>query len=278
MSLTLSSGYIFSDCFIRADNPTFAQIGIGNYIFGFNLSLEVKKANNSPRLLSDLQGTLSLNNKFITFISTVGGYINVWSNVNQGISSSAQFQAVLSRENLEEIEKIRNGGDISFDINFYGIVLGGESKSEKVSTTISCKIEQTQWLKHLTTWKYSERIFLEIPLHETKAELQPAFDYFKRAQNLFFSGHWEQSVAECRKALDSLHLSLDKNANLSNLLEKRKFNSLKNRILIFILSVKEICNPATHGDENAVAIDWEKQDAEMVLYQTSICIQRVSKL
>lgn len=278
MSLTLSSGYIFADCFLRSDNALSAQIGIGNYVFGFTLNLDVKKSEKYERILLDLEGHISLNGKIIAPISSIDGPMNIHANLNHGYSNTKSFRAILSRACIEEIEIERRGGDLAFEIYLSGLVLGGEAKAEKVHTTVSCRIEQTQWLKLLTAWKFGDRVFLEIPIADAKSEMLSGFEYFKKAQSLFLSGHWEQSVAECRKSLDSMHVTMNKGASLQTLLQKKKDNSLQDRILVFILSIKQICDPASHGDDNSVSIDWGRSDAEMVLLQTASCLQRVARL
>lgn len=275
-SLTLSSSYIFADCTLSSDSSPFAQSGVGSFIFGFMVRFDVKKMEHFERVLLNLEGNILLNGKIITRVQA-NDPVNIHGNKNGGYYTAHGFHAYLTRANLEEIERVRDGRDIAFDIQLSGSVLGGERMAEKVSATIPCRIEQTQWLKLLSKWNFGDRVFLEIPLVDAQSELHSAFEFYKKAQVLFFSGHWEQTVAECRKVLDVIHHAFGKDASLQGLLQKKRENCLQDRLLVCLLSIKQICDPASHGDENSVSIRWSRSDAELVLHQTALCLNRATK-
>lgn len=279
MSMTLSGGTIFAETSIRAGNHPSAQRGIGSYILGITLDININSFKET-RILQNFTASLYLDSKFIAPHTPIDGDIRARSLPQNHYRTNYRLNFVLSKETMRSIEKIRGNDDLHFTIKLNGAVTSNvENEPTYVFDEINHTIHQSQWVSLLRNWNYCQSFLLEISFDENSNNLlKSAHNFFKKAQDQFLFGNWDSSISECRKVLDSIleQTGIDQKG-INKILDSRRANSLHDRLKLAVFSVKQVCDPASHGDENAVSIDWRREDAEMILFQTASLLKRFSE-
>jgi hypothetical protein len=275
---------MYAECSFSSNTPPYATIGAGSYILGLTLHLNVIRSERNERILSNISGRL--------FWGASGAYIsefrpteafNIRSNPTDAIPFQLQLQSAFTRQNLEKIEALRNGGNIEFKLRLFADLIGFDDSTNdriffaRTQDEVQIRIQQSEWIKLLNVWKFGSHLLFEISLDDSVPEkLQRAYSCLTVAQTMFFQGSWEQCVSECRKSLEALHLYIGNNTSLKELLSQKKFNSLPERCLVLLLAAKDICHLASHSDDTAASTVWKKKDAELLLHQVAICLKTFS--
>jgi len=116
------------------------------------------------------------------------------------------FRLLLSPTQIEAVEALRNGGDISLSIWLLGNVFqdGGSSTIQQHGTY---KVSQQEWVDALNRMEYCRSFLYEMTLPYKEKEQGSAFILVQRAQYHLLRGHYDECVGECRKLLEAYPLS-----------------------------------------------------------------------
>ena len=115
----------------------------------------------------------------------------------------------LDQRQMDEIEELRAGGGLGFWINLEGVVHvhGVVSKLNPSSGQLFYEVGQSDWIKLLNQMQYGRYMTIEVPLPqagELGGELATAAEALHEATDAFRRGEDEETVADCRDALEAL--------------------------------------------------------------------------
>lgn len=131
------------------------------------------------------------------------------------------FRLLLSPSQIEAIEALRNGGDVSLSIWLLGNVFqdGGSATIQQQGTY---KVSQQEWVEALNRMEYCRSFLYEITLPFEDDVDEPAFALVQRAQHHLLRGHYDECVGECRKLLEAYPLTDEDRHVLKMAREKSK--------------------------------------------------------
>lgn len=126
------------------------------------------------------------------------------------------FQLVLSNSAIEELERIRNGGDIALTLGLRGLVTCA-GDAQRIHDDVTCRINQSEWLKFLDVCGYGPTLLFEIPLPlDAAVPVTNAQKELSRARQHLLQGHYQEVVAACRLVLESLTEQLQEGEELES--------------------------------------------------------------
>jgi hypothetical protein len=191
--------------------------GIGSYQLRFSVELsgpawsdvhEVGAATLTDLCADIFAGTDRVNLKFlghaepeiaITIEPTQNSYKN-----------TLLFDLNLNGQQLFALEEIRNGHDL-----FCRFVLKGKTQGKlgasNTQEEIQYDINVSVWARVLRDLGYAD-IFIvgvELPIDDVGGKLQPAITLIRHAHADLLGGRYDDVIVKCRKALDSVHATLE---------------------------------------------------------------------
>lgn len=121
--------------------------------------------------------------------------------VSQG-TSTVRARLILTHYGLKQIEKLRENGDINFNIYCELDIRDAQQKHLSSSSNFDGKIAKSDWVEqHLEVYQYKEVVLLEVP--------KIAFPDFAQAAELLNDawkkrsmGQFSDVLVDCRKALE----------------------------------------------------------------------------
>tara|TARA_R100000908_G_scaffold45503_2_gene21697 strand:- start:12498 stop:13385 length:888 start_codon:yes stop_codon:yes gene_type:complete len=144
---------------------------------------------------------------------------------NEGISN---FFLNLSNKQIEELEELRKGSELEFNIliSCDSLELKESSlpiPSVKKVETIK-RVSQSEWLECLDQMGYGRYTLFEIPVIE-KLDKENEGDIsndINKARELFQKGYYEEAITTCRIALDELENILEDREELTKAINSSK--------------------------------------------------------
>ncbi len=279
----LSSGYSFCDFEIKRGTPIHAYPSLGAYTLNIPITFKVFSSS-VPKVLTSINGELHLNSKFITEINPSYSGSIIQSSDNNSLELQANFRSVFTKANIDAVEIFRSGNDLQFEIKLFGDIFDLNSTDTsarniiQTSGNLNHRMLQAEWIEILNTWKYAPTLNLELVLNFENPYLAKAADFVSHAQKFFLERQWSQAVSECRKAIDVvIELLKKENVNFKSLLENKHSNTMQERLLLSLFAVKQVCDPASHGDSNSTKIIWSQDDAIFVIRMTASILMRAAK-
>lgn len=194
----------------------------------------------------------------------------------------------LTADSLSSLEKERNGRDL--ELNIYSHVLIAPIEAIELTTgepiyilgapretlfsargysPVPHKIPQSEWIKLLSSMKWSEIELFELPMETFRSDpgFQRAVELLREAQNRFFRGDWPGTLQNCRQAFEAAAGDVGQSDN-----KKDNFQKLSNRLggsrkseklNTLISSLSGFAHLGRH--EDVPKIDITREDALMVL-------------
>ena len=155
-------------------------------VFLNNLSIRIELADGSQRLLG-------------IAIPDQAQPISISQYDNEKIVT---FRLLLSPNQIEAIEALRNGSDIDLSISLLGNIVN-EVNSKKIQQQSTFKVNQQEWVEALNRMEYSLSFIYELTLPVTENQKDPAVEIIKKAQYHLMRGHYDECVGECRMLLEA---------------------------------------------------------------------------
>jgi len=119
-----------------------------------------------------------------------------------------QLNLDLNHYELEQIEKLRNGGDVNFQLELQGVVMHKDqnilSFAEIPSNPqLKCRVPKSDWTERILRELRHKKVWLlEVPELESPEELKEAVSSLNDAWRQFSMGEYKNTLVECRKALE----------------------------------------------------------------------------
>lgn len=125
--------------------------------------------------------------------------------VRENTGSRVRWIAVdLSPAQMSQLEEIRNGGGLEFEIVVYAKVKA--EREQLHSDRLTCRVSQGDWLNVLEKSGYGKYLLFEVPVPSEKSPtaLKDAVRHLKDAQKRHVRGEYNACVAELRKVYESI--------------------------------------------------------------------------
>lgn len=274
MTLTHNSRIVAEPIFLGVSGAPAA----GAYLLRFSLSLQVKEWPERQGLVLSLdRARLAVKGEddspvFLGFASpesTVLIRLSAHSYV-----SNCLFDCLLIPSAMVAIEAIRAGGDLEFSLKLQGHTTF-EVESMPLADELSCRVNQKDWLRVLREVGFRDTLLFEVPLPK-KGEsyvARSAIEFLHRAREHPLSGHYDESVATCRRAIESLEAFLDathdrRTAVVAYQTDKKSMTRSQRADLVRE-AIVHFSHPSHHGEFNSVEDDVSRHDATMALGVTA---------
>jgi hypothetical protein len=251
-------------------NAVGALPAVGYYRLRFTIKLSLRpQSDRSQVRISHVAGHVNVRtpdgDKRIGRLAPIAGLVS-FETTEYVSDTQAEMELELDRERLEQIERLRHGGDITFYVGFRARV-AAQGQVAEVDDTLQHTVQQSAWTKILGEIGYKRIMLLEIPVpneHE-RPELAQAVKDLVAAQDAMARGHERESVGHLRDTLESIGLALkdgdDISAVAEALFQKSRSMDKATRLRVVRRALKLITHPARHRDEVTVDIEYDRVDA-----------------
>lgn len=175
-----------------------------------------------------------------------------------------EFQ--LTPQRVQELEDLREGGSIQFQIEIWGVAVSDAGDRFPVHDLISHLVSQSEWVNLLGRLGHGKTVLLEVglPTDKATAEYKLVVDHLERAIANRGRGDWEGVVVECRKALEALDTVIGAPARQLPEWKDKEDWTKNERIRKVRQLVHHLAHPAAHPGGT-----WEPVDAQTILAMTA---------
>lgn len=188
-------------------------------------------------------------------------------------STQLLFDVALSVSQLEALEAIRTGGDLYFKLHLYGESYGTHDPIP-AHDDVHVHVNQTEWIRLLKQVGFSEIILFEVPLPAQSDDgiFRSAVDHLRKARDLFLAGHYDESVAKCRLAIENCAKAKgdeqQQGSAVKAYCDNRAAMSTNERLLLIRAAVKHYTQLAHHDLDDGVS-GFRRSDASLILGMTA---------
>lgn len=187
--------------------------------------------------------------------------------------SEVTFYANLNREDLENIESRRGGGDLRFTFN--GNIAGTNSNNEYEVSSFNTKsrIPQSDWADMLETFGYGEVRLIELRFPDPPAReyIEEAWDHIEDADQDFARGNWSDSATDARKAVNVID-RMRSDTDLETALGPEKWD----RMSSLMNQLNQYLDLAAHSEQQIGHEPIQRRDAEAGLLMTKALVNFVA--
>lgn len=160
------------------------------------------------------------------------------------------FEAVLTSEQINAIEKIREDDDLKLILTLK-VLLSSSSGLVNSFDRSEVVVPREQWLKALSSSGFCSTVLYEIPLPASSVDIE---GFLTKARGFIETGHYKDAVMQCRHVIESLEeLRGDKReaavANRKAHGDSRKEMTSIERLLSLREQLKNVCQLGGHGRE-----------------------------
>ncbi|WP_290525792.1 hypothetical protein [Alcanivorax sp.] len=171
---------------------------------------------------------------------------SLYSNGNENF----HFEVVLTFEQINAIEKIRQDGDLKLAVTLKAL-LSSSSGLERSYERSEVVVPREQWLKALKSSGFCRTVLYEIPLPASDVDIE---GLLTKARGFIETGHYKDAVMQCRHIIEWLEeLRGDKSeaaaANRKAHGDSRKEMTSIERLLSLREQLKNVCQLGGHGRE-----------------------------
>lgn len=184
---------------------------------------------------------------------------------------------------LDEIELIRQGGQLTFIVKLGGVAYyeGKIGTLYPANHTLLYQVGASDWQQVLNQLTYGTYVNLEIPLTSPNGltgNLQLAADALSQAVAAFRRGEYEEAVADCRPGLNALE-DADKGKFSLKPWDRaadsdERFSWVQHALLTLANLAHHPNDPAAADNTSAVHAGWKRSDAEAVISVLASLIRR----
>ncbi len=193
-------------------------------------------------------------------------------------SGNLLYEAILSKESLEEIEKLRLGGDLRFKLDIIGEYYDGLNLAGALQS-VGYIANQKEWITAIQAMGFRGGLVFELPMDlNLSDEVKSSLMAIQKAREHLHYGNYDDVVAKCRIALESL---LSKWVNINCVREKsksdRKTMSKTERLVYSIDQIVNLTHLAHHLDDESKYVSFNRSEAVFVLGATISALSSYSE-
>jgi hypothetical protein len=265
-------GSIIAD--LRADSIHGARM-LGAYLIRFSLNYNMPAWPGKDYRFSNIRARISVGNeqRLLGFALAEQAIVLASGDYNQ--HGSFLLDIPLTAEQIEEIEKLRLGGDIDYKLDIYGELCSGHDYSSS-NDTIHLHVNQKTWIDLLKQINFSCKILVEMPQDDNAAHISVMRVMEKAREHLYY-GNYDEVVANCRKAMEGIKLDREEIQTIRKLASgNRKSMSKKERLVYLLDALEHYMHPAHHLDHEDDPVPYTRKDAIFVYGATISAVSAYS--
>lgn len=191
----------------------------------------------------------------------------------------------LGPRQVEIIEEVRDGGEISLCLRTHGIIFpsvnhGAEQTGnpETFWHDLEFRLKPAEWIEILEAWHYAQGFLVQVPIlppSETAAATRAAKS-LEHAATEMMHGRYRAAISACRDALETAYGGSDKDLypeleySVSGIREATK----DQRFWLIRRGAWSVANAAKHNDDETRDIDWGRSDAQALILTLSALLQQ----
>lgn len=181
---------------------------------------------------------------------------------NYSFERQLNLELDLDRGQIEAIETIRNGGDLTFNVALYTTLSDPAGQLRQVTPAVGYPVNQGVWLGVLEQMGYQKTMLIEVPIPDAQQflELAAAAVSLAQAQQAMARGDYREAVGVCRDVMDKINSALKDDDNLEDF-TNLKLKTKADRVRLLRRAVRVFTHPAHHGDDVAARFEWNRIDA-----------------
>lgn len=186
---------------------------------------------------------------------------------------SLLYEIIISKDSLEEIEKLRAGKDIEFKLDISG-EYHDDLNQLCNSETVRYKSNQKEWIEALKSMGFKGGIIFELPMDiDPIDEAKTALAAIEKAKEHLYYGNYDDVVAKCRISLESIISNWGDIGSVRNSAKtNKKGMSKQQRFFYAVDQIVHLTHLAHHPDEGGEYISFTRSEAVFVLGSTIAAI------
>lgn len=268
MSITTANGQTIVDFKISSVHGAPA---IGAYLLKFSLAYEMPQHEDEVAYFRNTFANVHVGSKGM-FLGRATPEMPITYKPNKHPQKGGiLYELLVSKISMDEIEKIRVGGDLDFKLDIAGEYYDGYNQlCDRVSVTY--KENPKNWIEVLKRMGYKGGIVFELPMAiEPNTDVKTALSAIEKAKEHLYYGNYDDVIAKCRIALESITTSwgnissvrkvaMDKTSRKSMSKEQRFFNAID--------QIVHFANLAHHPNTENEYVSFTRSEAVFILGAT----------
>lgn len=194
-----------------------------------------------------------------------------------------QLEEEIDSRRINAIETIRRGGDLHVKLKLRAIAFDCETfnASSVEAHDLGIQITQSDWIKLLNGMDYRKSFLLEVeaPYEAKDSRLADSVEHLKEAHHQLYRGHFKQSVAECRNALEVAKPFFKDEGKVPEevkaWLKTDREMTKEQRLARIGVLMRKLTSLAHHSDTTSKSADWGPEDAKAILAMTAAILQMI---
>ena len=160
--------------------------------------------------------------------------------------ATVSFELVLNAHQLEALERVRLGGELTFVIDIYGEIFD-EHNCDFRNERIHFPVNQKAWIDVLKDIGFSNGILVELPVSKAQNSTSLAWKAIERAKEHLYYGNYDEVVGSCRKALEDIRADGEEIAKARDaFVTTRREMSKRERLIYALDALEHYTHPAQH--------------------------------
>lgn len=265
MSITAGMGNLVVRFQGKSINGTRA---VGTYLLRFYLWYTMPGSPNTAFRLSNIQANVFVGSELKLLGRSFAENAIVLTTGVYNQEAGFLMDLMVTPNQMEEIEKIRLGGDLNFTLHLFGEIYDGNGYSH-AGDRIHMPVNQKSWIDVLKQLDFSSNILLELPHDGTPVERNSVWKALEKAKTHLYYGDYDDVVASCRKALEGIKPNGQEIGRIRDLAAKdRKTMSKRDRLTHLIDALEHYTHPAHHIESEDDLESYSRSDAILALGAT----------
>jgi len=177
---------------------------VGGYLIRFSMQADIASLPRVKQIrFSDPYAKISIGPHF-TFVAIARSDSPQQYEANDtAYERTLTFDMALSKEQLEGLERHRNGKDMQLTMDIYGNLFDGYNWNFGYDRINPVTIDRGAWTKALEETGYGSSLVFELPLkHASLGDVQAMDAALTKAREHLYDGNYREVVADCRVAME----------------------------------------------------------------------------
>lgn len=184
----------------------------------------------------------------------------------------------LTRSELDAWERARQGKPFTLGLAYHGLAFSPSVGVDNLMGSDNRSITQSEWVTALDELGYRKTVLVEVPVPDEREHpaLATAARELAHATSALLTGPSRTVVASCRQALEALAHAIGEDPTTYNIVDLVRNNprlDKPERFAVLRKALTIVCHPAHHADPAAAAIDWEYEDAVVLVAETAAVLR-----
>ena len=237
---------------------------LGAYLLRFFVNYSMPPWNKTYRF-SNMRARISLANGLQILGFAYPEVPMVLTSHSHHQDATVSFDIALTANQLEALERIRLGKELTFVLDIQGEVTYNSERDSR-NDRIQVLVNQKTWIDALKEMNFSSSILVELPLNSQEVAASAAWKAVQKAKEHLYYGNYDEVVSVCRVALEGIQASKEEVADsIKSFASDRRAMTKKQRSIYALASLEHYTHPAHHieGMES-----YNRNDAIFVLGAT----------